>query len=229
MVTGSVKNLLMAMIGTAFISLVAGTEAQAVTLTFDELPSQPIDDLSFMGVTFDFKVDGVDSNSARLTGSDLEIPGTAYIQWPAIDGEAAGILTLDFTTPISMLEFGVGLSTFSTLTPGFAVELFDPALTSLGITVVNTSGQVGSLFASAGGLFSYTGVPVKRAVVDFNENFDTFAPDGPRFALDNLTFTNSTPIPEPASITGLLALGAFGAGSLLKRKQKQAPQGSEFN
>ncbi len=42
-----------------------------------------------------------------------------------------------------------------------------------------------------------------------------------RMALDNLTIASggtATPVPEPASILGLLAFGAVGAGSMLKRK-----------
>lgn len=44
-------------------------------------------------------------------------------------------------------------------------------------------------------------------------------------AFDDFTFNDVTPavsesVPEPTSVLGLLALGAFGAGSLLKRKQQ---------
>jgi len=37
--------------------------------------------------------------------------------------------------------------------------------------------------------------------------------------LDNVRLTKS--VPEPGSIIGLLAFGAFGANTLLKRKQQQ--------
>lgn len=48
---------------------------------------------------------------------------------------------------------------------------------------------------------------------------------GDYFAFDNMTIGSleqvvpPAPAPEPASTMGLLAFGAFGAGSLLKRKQ----------
>ncbi|MBD2576447.1 PEP-CTERM sorting domain-containing protein [Oscillatoria sp. FACHB-1406] len=43
---------------------------------------------------------------------------------------------------------------------------------------------------------------------------------GTHFAMDNFTFNEKKSVPEPASTLGLLALGAMGAGSMLKRKQK---------
>jgi len=223
MATGNVKILSMAILGATFISLGAGAAAQAATLTFDELPYQPIDDLSFMGVTFDYKLDGIDSIDAYYNDPAPPVPDIININWPALEGNAKGILTLDFTTPVTTLAFGTALSTLSTVTPGFTVELFDPALTSFGSTTVDVDPQPGSPFPAAEGLFSYTGTSVKRAVVDFNENFDTLNahPDNYYFSVDNLTFTSATSVPEPASITGIIALAILGAGSLIKRKQKQ--------
>jgi hypothetical protein len=179
------------------------------TLTFDELSPQPVDNLSLLGVTFDFKVGGVDSTDATYGAGG---PGTiTFVQDPSLEGNAAGILTLDFAEPTSLLNFGVALNTFNSLTPGFTVELFDPALMSLGITPVNTS----SLVSFTEGLFTYSGAPVTRAVIDFNETAAN------RFALDNLTFGGSQSVPEPTSTLGVLAFGAFGGGSLLKRKRQQ--------
>jgi hypothetical protein len=76
---------------------------------------------------------------------------------------------------------------------------------------VNTS----SLLSFTEGLFTYSGAPVTRAVIDFNETA------AGRFALDNLTFGGSQSVPEPTSTLGVLAFGAFGGGSLLKRKRQQ--------
>ncbi|MDJ0596252.1 MAG: calcium-binding protein [Pleurocapsa sp. MO_226.B13] len=150
-----------------------GTET---TLTFDELSFQPVDDLSVMGVTFDFKVGGIDSSDANYNSGG---PGSiTFVQDPSLEGNAEGILTLDFEDPISKLEFGVALNTFDEVTPGFTVELFDSDLMSLGETPVDTN----PLVSFTEGLFSYTGETVQRAVVDFNDT-EAF-----RFALDNLTF-----------------------------------------
>ncbi|MBD2576446.1 PEP-CTERM sorting domain-containing protein [Oscillatoria sp. FACHB-1406] len=43
---------------------------------------------------------------------------------------------------------------------------------------------------------------------------------GTHFAMDNFTFNEKKSVPEPASTLGLLALGAMGAGSMLKRQRK---------
>ena len=50
-------------------------------------------------------------------------------------------------------------------------------------------------------------------------------------SLNELTFrsANSVAVPEPSSTLGVLALGAFSAGSLLKRRQKQTAQASNRN
>ncbi|YAF97538.1 MAG: PEP-CTERM sorting domain-containing protein [Nodularia sp. CChRGM 3473] len=209
-----INTVLIAISSTALISLVtmSATQAASVTLTFDELPTQPVDGLSFKGVTFDFKIDGVNSTDAgyKFTG-----PGNlTFINDPSLIGSVQGILTLDFSQPISALSFGVALDTFLDLTPGFTVELFDSELISLGITPVNTS----TLVSVTEGLFSYTGTAVQRAVVDFNDE-DAFAF---AFALDNLTYQPiSTAVPEPTTILGSLAVGAFTLASRQKYKHQQ--------
>lgn len=211
----TMKTVSMAIIGAAFIALGTGRVAQAVTFNFNELPFQTVvDNLSFQGITFDFKIDGFDSTDASYTALG---PGeTVFVQDPSLEGNAAGILTLDFATAISTLQFGVALNTNEFLTPGFTVELFNSASTSLGITSVNTTSLLGP-FGFTEGLFTYSGTPATRAVIDFNETI------GRRFALDNLIYEPaiSTPVPEPGSLTGLLALGAFGVASGLLRKQQQ--------
>ncbi len=150
-----------------------GTET---TLTFDELSFQPVDDLSFMGVTFDFKVGGIDSSDANYNSAG---PGSiTFVQDPSLEGDAEGILTLDFEAPVSNLEFGVALNSFDEITPGLTVELFDADLMTLGEIELDTN----PLISFTEGLFTYTAEPVKRVVIDFNDA-EAF-----RFALDNLTF-----------------------------------------
>jgi hypothetical protein len=169
----------------ALIVVVGTTAAGAVTLTFDELPFQPVDGLSFQGVTFDFKIGGINSNDAFYNSFG---PGTlTTIQDPSFTGNSTGILTLDFDVPTAILQFGAALSTADPLSPGFAVELFDANLQSLGTTNVDTLPAGGALgFSEA--LFEYTGTPVVRAIVDF-------ADDPGSFAVDNLVF-----IPEPSAL-----------------------------
>lgn len=163
-------------------------------LTFNELPFQPVDGLSVMGVTFHFQVGGVASTDAYYHGFG---PGTiTYVQDPSLEGDAAGSLTLDFAEPTALLELGAALSCSGcTLTPGFSVELFDTDLRSLGVTPVNTD----PLIDFSEGQFSYSGTRVRRAVITF-QNPDAFA----RFAVDNLTFVRyeGDEISEPSPRVG---------------------------
>src|SRR5262249_58937187 len=92
----------------------AGT-ASTTTITFTELSPRPVDGVSLSGVTFDFKIGGVDSTDATFGRTG---PGTTpYTTPPQLEGNAAGILTLDFATPSPNLNFGVLLSTTVTVSP----------------------------------------------------------------------------------------------------------------
>jgi hypothetical protein len=158
--------------------------AAPVTLTFDELPFQPVDGLSFMGVTFHFTVGGVPSTDANY---DSGGPGTiTYVQDPSLEGDAAGTLTLDFDAPTPVLQFGVALLSGAPLAAGCSVELFDSDLASLGVIDVATA----SIISFTEGRFSYRGRPVSRAVITFNSD------RAARFAFDNLTFDDGlAPVP----------------------------------
>jgi hypothetical protein len=174
----------------------------AFTLTFDELPTQPVDGLSYMGVTFGFKVGGVSSTDAIY--NDIG-PGTlTYLQDPTLEGTTAGILTLDFSTPTDQLEFGVALNSYYAATPAYVVRLYDPSYQLIGVYSGNTS----PLVLWSEGQFTYSGTLVSRAVIGFNEQA------AGRFAMDNLTIN---PIPAP----GAVLLGGIGIGfvSWLRRRR----------
>ena len=170
-----------------------GAANAAFTLTFDELPTQPIDGLSYMGITFGFTVGGSPSTDAIYNGIG---PGTlTYLQDPSMEGTTAGILTLDFSTPTDQLEFGVALNSYDAATPGYVVKLYDSSYALIGTFTGNTS----PLVLWSEGQFTYSGTLVRRAVIGFNEQAAS------RFALDNLTIN---PIPAP----GAILLGSFGLG-----------------
>jgi len=179
----------------AALALACG-QASAVILDFSELPFQSVDDLTISGVTFDFKVGGVDSLDAYYGSGG---PGSiTYVQDPSLEGDAVGILTLDFSSPTSVLSFGVALSTLSALTPGFTVELFDASLISLGVTAVNTIPLID--FTEA--LFNYSGTPIARAVLDFDDATG-------RFAMDNLTLACLSQGLWPCLVWGWAALATY--------------------
>jgi hypothetical protein len=173
-----------------------GAVNAAVTLTFDELPMQPVNGLSYMGVTFGFKVGGSPSADAVYNGIG---PGTlTYLQDPSLEGTAAGILTLDFANPVDQLEFGVALNSYNATTMGYGVRLYDPSYQLIGSYIGNTS----PLVLWSEGQFTYSGTPVIRAVIGFNNWIAN------KFAVDNLTFNPVNSIPAP----GAILLGSIGLG-----------------
>ncbi len=173
----------------------AGAAEAATTLTFDELATQPVDGLSYNGVTFDFAVGGSPSNDALYNSIG---PGDlVYLQGAVLEGTASGTLTVDFASPTSLLQFGISLNSFDPETAAYKVQLFDTSLTSLGIFTRNTS----PLTLWTEDQFSYSGTLISRAVIDINEQL------AGRFAIDNLTYNTNT-IPAP----GAIVLGSIGAG-----------------
>ncbi|MFQ5946562.1 MAG: FecR domain-containing protein, partial [Anaerolineae bacterium] len=157
--------------------------------TFDEDPpgSVPVDGLTFEGVTYGFTVGGVSSTDATFGGLG---PGqTLFVQDPSLEGNASGVLTLDFTSPVSHLGFGLDRNISSPLTPGSNVTLTAADGSVIGTFDLNT--------ATFEGLFVYDGSPASRAVVTFPS-----AATAPRFALDNLAIIGG----------GLISLEGPGAG-----------------
>ena len=171
-----------------------GAANAAFTLTFDELPTQSVNGLSYMGITFGFKVDGSPSADAVYNGIG---PGTlTYLQDPTLEGTTAGILYLDFDVPTDQLQFGVALNSYDAATPGYVVRLYDPSYQLIGVYSGNTS----PLVLWSEGQFTYSGeTPISFAAIGFNEQA------GSRFAMDNLTIN---PIPAP----GAILLGSIGLG-----------------
>lgn len=211
------RKLLLAVFGTACITFATAGSAEAETLTFDELGSPTsVNGLTVKGVTFDFQIDGVDSTDAIYNQSfPPELPPNLFVnlQAPVLEGNATGILSLDFAQPISELQFAVGVESLAPVTSALTIELFDSGSNSLGSTPVNTSNQA----ILSEGLFTYSGVPVQRAVLDFDETKFGLDPTlDPRFSVDNLSYTA---VPEPSSLLGLLAIGAYVAGLRLLRQQ----------
>ena len=174
----------------------AGTTEAASTLTFDELPYQSVDGLNYGGVTFGFTIGGSPSTDAHYGAVG---PGTlTYVQDKSLVGNARGILTLDFDSPTSQLEFGLSLNTRKKLSCAYEVELFDKSLVSLGTFKRGTK----PLVYWSEGQFTYSGTAISRAVIDFNQCYAR------SFAIDNLTTSSANTIPAP----GAILLGSIGAG-----------------
>ncbi|NEQ63569.1 MAG: hypothetical protein F6K53_42205 [Moorea sp. SIO4A1] len=144
----------------------SNNSTNTTVLTFDQLPLQPVDDLSFMGVTF---------SDTPIEPIVIDFKDAAAFVKDSLEGNAAGILTQDFDALVSDLEFGVALNTLATLKPGFTVELFDDS------TLVNTIPvDTSSLPSLTEGLLSLfdSDIPndidipidqIDRVVIDFND------------------------------------------------------------
>lgn len=182
-----------------------GAANAAFTLTFNELPTQPVNGLSYMGITFGFKVGGSPSTDAVYNAIG---PGTlTYLQDPTLEGTTAGILTLDFATPTDQLQFGAALNSYYAATPGYVVRLYDPSYLLIGVYSGNTS----PLVLWSEGQFTYSGTPVSRAAIGFNDRVAS------RFALDNLTINPVSAVPAPGAI--LLSSIGLGLVNWLRRSR----------
>jgi len=190
--------------------MIAGPDAEAAitTITMDELPTQLINGLSLKGVTFH-----------DTTGAIFNSPNggqQTYTQDPTILGSATDVITVDFAQPTPFVQFGMSLSFRFPLTPGFSVELFDPSLTSLGITSVNTSVLPGDVFTE--GQFTHAGALVSRLVITFPPAFDL------DFGFDNLSFDAGDAVAVPtlsewAMMLMTASLLGFGVWSLRARSE----------
>lgn len=170
---------LLALLGVTF-STPAVAARPLTTLTFDELPSQPVDGVSIGGVTFGFRIGGNPSDDAFYNGLG---PGvTTYVQDPSLEGSADGTLTLQFDHPTTILRFGIARNCFCTLTPGVSVQLFSPGGHHSQGLISRPTASLGT-FSEA--LFSYVGAAIQTAVITFPSANDAF-----RFALDNLTYAS---------------------------------------
>lgn len=181
----------------------AGAANAAFTLTFDELPTQPVDGLSYMGVTFGFKVNQVSSTDAVY--NDIGPGNLTYLQDPVLEGTTAGVLTLQFANPTDQLEFGIALNSYDDVASAYVVRLYDPSYELIGVYSGNTS----PLELWSEGQFTYSGdKKISLAAIGFNEQAAN------RFAIDNLTIN---PIPAP----GAVLLGSIGLGlvSWLRRRR----------
>jgi hypothetical protein len=173
---------IIALVLAALMSTALPAQAVDRTLTMDELLFQPIDGLSYAGVTFHFTVNGLPSIDAHYNSGG---PGQiTYVQDPSIEGDASGILQVDFAQPTPYVGFGVAISSFNSLSPGFSVGVYDDTMILVGQFDVDTL----PLISFTEGQFTYTGSLVSRIVVTFNHS----ALGGPRFAFDNLNYDDGT-------------------------------------
>ncbi len=190
------------------VAAITTTPAARATIAFDEVPaSTPANGQSILGATFGFQVAGIDSTDANLNFSiGAGVGLSQFLTDPVLEGNALGVLTVDFTSPATTLSFGVARNSGPSIPDGVAVTLFDNNLNVIASSTVSLQ----QLLLFTEGNFSYTGTAaVRRMQLDF-----TSAPTstgGNRFAIDNLTFDLATPV---AAVNGDTMLGGAGDDTL---------------
>lgn len=180
----------------------AAAPACAVTLTFDELATQPVQGLSTSGVSFGFTVGTQTSQDAVYNRPGPA--GSGVVSGAVLEGDARGVLTLSFSSPTPVLNFGVVLTAPSNLTPGLTVRLLGPGAQVIGTQSLNTT-AAGTL---SEGSFNFSGALLSSAVIDLNE---ALLASPVRFAIDNLTVQPGTPLQGTGNGPG----GGSGTGSAI--------------
>ncbi len=182
--------------------LCAASLAGQVTLTMDEVDTQPIDGLvvSKGGIDFTFS-----DPQGNLLYNASSVGTATYIQDPSIAGgnESFGI---SFSVPVDSIQFGMLETNFSPLT-GATVGLFS-GVTAL--PLIRFDLPLADPFAE--GQFSWAGGAVTSMVVN--------PVDGPfNLAFDNLT-VDTQATPEPGSLQ-LLESACAGILILLFLKKRR--------
>jgi hypothetical protein len=163
--------------------------ATTVTLTMNEVPNQPIHNLTVIkgGVSFTF----TEPTLSLFYNSGG--PGTlTFVQDPSIQGDPIVPFSVTFSEPVNFIQFGLAEAVFDPLT-GAVVTLSNGSIFPFTLPLADPFAE---------GQFTYSGVPVTGFSL-------TPAPGAPAMAFDNLT-VNTLTVPEPGSIS-LLIVGVFAA------------------
>lgn len=170
---------------------VSGDLNVVTTVTFDEVPMQPVDGLTVGEVTYGFTVNGAASTDANYASFGPNLVN--FLQDPVLEGTASGILSLDFSTPVDSIQFGLARSIQAPVTNGVEVRLFDTAGNPAGTFPLDLITPV-----SFGEVqFTYTGLPVQRMEVDLT--VASAAQGGTRFAVDNLIYNTAMAVATPSA------------------------------
>lgn len=195
----------------------------ATILNFNEVPETIANGFSLQGVTFGFKVAGLESADATF-GASIAPTGTFQnLSSPVLEGNAAGILNIDFESPATNVSFAVARFANTNVLNGVRVSLFDSSLNLISTMPLNLAiTQVGPE-----ALFSYNGTTgVRRVRLDFTTVSATVG--GGRFAIDNLAYTLGSPS-NPIAFGGDTLLGGADDDTLLGRDGNDLLNGGAGN
>jgi hypothetical protein len=184
----------------------------ASTIRFDELgvtPQKSLDGVVYGGVLFNFSPLYAAFYNGSIGGGTIELLD------PVVEGDTNGVLTLQFDTPISQLDFDVALLTLADIPatnpgPAYHVNLWNGAT-----SVLSDDQAAPAQLFYAESHFTYTGSAVDRADISFYNRQDPFGAPGEnvtRFAMDNLSFNAVAPPPESVSTPDPRNAVLFGSG-----------------
>jgi hypothetical protein len=172
------------------------------TIDFSGLPAESVDGVTAGGVTFGYSEFGSSSPQAFFDQS-VGAGNTVLVQPVALVGFADGVLTMNFASPVSEIDFPVALTTNASLTPGFSVTVFDASGDVLETENIDTT----ALANFSEGAFSYDGADASSVAISFD------SVDANEFAL------GSVQIPEPGSL-GILTIGLMAMGAMVMRRRQ---------
>lgn len=196
-----------------------------ININFGEVPQAPADGVSVGGVTFDFKIGPLDSVDATFGATTVGFgPGNSvFLTDPVLEGNASGVLTMDFSSPATNLSFAVARNVVVPVADAVRVTLFDTNLQVISSTDFGLTPLV--LFSE--GLFNYTGTTgVRRARLDFT--LSSPQTGGNRFAIDNVSFNLAGAV-IPGSTGGDTLLGGDGNDVLIGRGNNDLLNGNAGN
>lgn len=220
----------------SFLKTVSTGTIEAIVITFGVIVAPPLQATTLSSAS----TTGHDMTGLEVTVNFLS-GGSETVTWAATDSITGTSIGTDWSLSQSNNSFSSpwifnysGLDSVASLMinviPGNAA--FD-IISGLAVTPGSGNGRIFSLVSgqapdsfnysvpidiSSGDLFGTLSMSWDRGftgIVSFFADTDSGTIDDP------VTSVNTTAVPEPTSVLGLLAVGALGASSTWKRKQKQ--------
>jgi len=148
----------------------------------------------------------VGTDWAKLATSRLTTGSPVYFNG------SANSTTISLANAVAALDFVVETNSLAPLVFNIAVTAFG------GVTQTLTQGVQGNVGGKYFGFYTTGTDLISSITITAPSQAQGFAMG--EFRIGNAQ-TEISSVPEPASTLGLMALGAMGAGSMLKRKQQQ--------
>ncbi|WP_016951811.1 PEP-CTERM sorting domain-containing protein [Anabaena sp. PCC 7108] len=206
------QKLSMATAGAAVITLGLAANAQAASINRSDFNPDAVNfDFASSAPSSTVATDGnltVTNGVVLNIGSYGSLNGNTYY-----DGNDASVIRFDFLNPVS--AFGLD---FAANNADITLSIFDNVNNLIESLTLDWTTLPGSPFATGFIGLNAGSNSIAYATIDTPLN-------GNELYVDNLIYqyqSSPTSVPEPASLIGILGLGAFGVTSLRKRKQTAA-------